>query len=64
MATRSSILAWRIPWTEEPGQLWPVVSRRVGHASTHTDTQALESDRTESPIDWVTPVVCSHSLKP
>ena len=22
MATHSSILAWRIPWTEEPGELW------------------------------------------
>ena len=22
MATRSSFLAWRIPWTEEPGELW------------------------------------------
>ena len=22
MATHSSILAWRIPWTEEPGRLW------------------------------------------
>ena len=26
-----SILAWRIPWTEEPGGLWPVGSQRVGH---------------------------------
>ena len=24
MATHSSILAWRIPWTEEPGRLWSV----------------------------------------
>ena len=28
MATHSSILAWEIPWTEEPGCLW---GRRVGH---------------------------------
>ena len=27
MATRSSILAWRIPWTEEPGGLEPMVSK-------------------------------------
>ena len=26
-----SILAWRIPWTEEPGRLWSIVSQRVGH---------------------------------
>ena len=31
MATHSSILAWRIPWTEEPGVLWPVGSQRIGH---------------------------------
>ena len=31
MATHSSILAWRIPWTEEPGQLWSLKSQRVGH---------------------------------
>ena len=31
MATHSSILAWRIPWTEEPGGLWSIRSRRVGH---------------------------------
>ena len=27
----SSILAWRIPWTEEPGRLWPMGSQRVRH---------------------------------
>ena len=31
MATPSSILAWRIPWTEEPGGLQSMGSRRVGH---------------------------------
>ena len=31
MATYSSILAWRIPWTEEPGGLQSVGSPRVGH---------------------------------
>jgi len=31
MATHSSILAWRIPWTEEPGGLQPMGSQRVGH---------------------------------
>ena len=30
MATHSSILAWRIPWTEEPGRLQPMGSQRVG----------------------------------
>ena len=31
MATHSSILAWRIPWTEEPGELQSTGSQRVGH---------------------------------
>ena len=31
MATHPSILAWRIPWTEEPGGLQSVGSQRVGH---------------------------------
>ena len=31
MATYSSILAWRIPWTEEPGKLPSMGWRRVGH---------------------------------
>ena len=31
MATDSSILDWRILWTEEPGRLQSVVSQRVGH---------------------------------
>ena len=32
MATHASILAWRIPWTEEPGRLQSRRSNRVGHA--------------------------------
>ena len=31
MAAHSSILAWRIPWTEEPGGLQSLGSQRVGH---------------------------------
>ena len=31
MATHSSVLAWRIPWTEEPGGLSSMGSHRVGH---------------------------------
>ena len=31
MVTYSSILAWRIPWIEEPGRLQPMRSKRVGH---------------------------------
>ena len=31
MATHSSILAWKIPWTEKPGGLQSMGSQRVGH---------------------------------
>ena len=31
MATHSSILAWRLPWTEEPGGLQSMGSQRIGH---------------------------------
>ena len=31
MVTHSGILAWRIPWTEEPGGLQSIESHRVGH---------------------------------
>ena len=31
MATHSSVLAWKIPWTEEPGGLQSMGSHRVGH---------------------------------
>ena len=42
MAIHSSILAWRIPWTEEPGELQSMGLKRVGHeyaTNTHTDRQ-------------------------
>ena len=36
MATRSSILAWKIPWTEEPGGLQSMGLQRLGHDWAHT----------------------------
>ena len=38
IAIRSSILAWKIPWTEEPGGLQSIGSQRVGHDWVHTHT--------------------------
>ena len=32
MATHSSILAWRIPWTKEPGRIQPMGYQRVRHS--------------------------------
>ena len=31
MAIHSRTIAWKIPWTEEPGRLQPMGSQRVGH---------------------------------
>ena len=49
MATHSSILAWRIPWLEEPGGLQSVGSRRVG-----SDRRDLARVREEGlgPCSW------------
>ena len=33
LATDSSILAWRIPWTEEPGKLWSIQWQKSRHDS-------------------------------
>ena len=42
MATRSSILAWKIPWTEEPGGLQSMGSQRD---LAHTNTQATKNQQ-------------------
>ena len=49
MAAHSSILAWRIPWTEKPGRLQSMLSQKVRHdclhvcvhAHTHTHTHTI-----------------------
>ena len=38
MATHSNILAWKIPWTEEPGGLQSVEMQRVGPDRAHVHT--------------------------
>ena len=46
MATHLSILAWRIPWTEEPGRLQSIQSQRVGHdRATNTIINILDTDK-------------------
>ena len=52
MATHSSILAWRIPWTDEPGGLQSMGSQRVGH-----DTYHQQSEHGLPHIKPVSPVV-------
>ena len=53
MAPHSSILAWRIPWIEEPGGLQSMGSQRVGH------DWAANTHRT----DHETPCICAKSLQ-
>ena len=60
MATYSSILAWEIPWTEEPGRLQSMVSPRVRHAAAAAAAKSLQSCPTlcdpidGSPLDLAT----------
>ena len=42
MATHSSILAWKIPWTEEPGQLQSRGWERVAHALVTKQQQCVK----------------------
>ena len=55
MATHSSILAWEIPWTEEPGGLQSVGSQRVGHnlVIEHTFFAVLEGEVNSSSVSWI-----------
>ena len=48
MATHSSILAWEIPWTGEPGGLQSIGSQRVKH--THTLSLSLSHTHTHTQI--------------
>ena len=45
MATQSSVLAWKISWTEEPGGLQSVGSQRVGHDRGTEHTRKNEAAR-------------------
>ena len=44
MATHSSIIAWEIPWTEEPGRLQSMGSRRVGYDLVTKQQQAWKNN--------------------
>ena len=42
-ATHSNILAWRVPWTEEPGGLQSTGLQRVGHTRAYVPTDLREN---------------------
>ena len=70
MATHSSILAWRIPWMEEPGGLLSTGSPRVGHdwATSLHFTSGMSWDQLAlvdfKSMDEDSDLVCSRHLKP
>ena len=57
IATHSSILAWKIAWTEEPGRLQSMVSQRVGHDWATLLTYLLSDPRGRK---YSTSANCSH----
>ena len=57
MATHSSILTWRILWTEEPGGLQSTGSQRVGHNCTHTLSCGVQA------LGHGAPVAVAHGLR-
>ena len=67
MATHSSILPWRIPWTEEPRGLQSMGSQRVRHdRATNTPTTIEDTDQ-EQPnrSEWVqdTELLCTSPVE-
>ena len=56
MATHSSILAWKIPWTGEPGGLKSMGSQRVGHNLAHVRTRARAHTHTHTHTKTATEV--------
>ena len=57
VATHSSILAWRIPWTEEPGRLQSTGSQRVGPrlkwlSTQHSRTYCIAEGTLPNTLEW------------
>ena len=59
MATHSSILAWRMPWTEEPGGLQSMELQRVGHVAAAAAAKSLQSCPT-----LCDPIEAAHQAPP
>ena len=65
MAIHSSILGWRIPWTEKPGGLQSVGSQRVRHGwatNTHTDAFLDPTCCPNDPMDVGNLISCSSAF--
>ena len=53
MATYSSILAWEVPWTEEPGEPQSMGSQRVRHDSATKKSQQQEKEYKDGPLPFL-----------
>ena len=69
MATHSSVLAWRIPWTEEPGGVHGVPESRIQLTSLSTHTHRVQGPRAGAKPAFVSswqrgssPILCSWHL--
>ena len=56
-AILSSILAWRVPWTEEPGRLQSMGSKRVGHDLTLLQTTKVGDSQSTTTFSLVFVVI-------
>ena len=61
MATHSNILAWRIPWTEEPGGQGSIGSQRVGHNASNLAAAASILQMRKLSLGEVNSLVQSHT---
>ena len=52
MAAHSNILAWRIPWTEEPGGLQSMGSQKVGHNCVSDQTHTFSWKKKREDGGW------------
>ena len=67
MATHSSTLAWRIPWTEEPGGLQSMGSQRVGHdcvTKFHFSMKGIRHMHTHIPYPLDVPFMARPQSRP
>ena len=64
MATHSSILAWKIPWREEPGGLQFMGSQRVGHDWVTSLTKRNEGDHACNSLSAIDVTLLGHPSPP
>ena len=64
MATRSSILAWKIPWTEQPVRLHPMGLQRIGHHLATKQQHFLLNFEVSSSLEQLTLLIIMLAVAP